>query len=323
MRLARSLWLAGVLHGGRSRGSGGSVVHGTDAHAPGKLRWHAPVLPFGRVFDGFDQCMASRHSFLRGAAAMVPPMGDSYVANKRRSRGHSSLRAGFFVLLAAFSVQATAAEPLKLYLYKEKGHAVYATHKPHNVEYTEVYPGSGAARPVLSDPPPRLAADTTGVESGTALVGWAASCKGVNKTIMDQRAAQWQDAVTKYAKAHGVPAALVRAVIRVESCFDPRAESRVGARGLMQLMPRTAAQLGVTDSFDADQNIAGGVRYLSQLLNRFENDAELAIAAYNAGPTAVDAYGGIPPFTETRRYVERVLAEFRGKTPAAAKKSKH
>ncbi|WP_205527169.1 lytic transglycosylase domain-containing protein [Solimonas sp. K1W22B-7] len=231
------------------------------------------------------------------------------------------MRAAVFAMLGVISLQA-AAEPLKLYLYREKGHAVYATQKPDNVEYTEVYPGSGAARPVLSDPPPRLAADKTGVESGAALLGWAASCKGVSKAIMDQRAARWQASVSKHAKAHGVPVALVHAVIRVESCFDARAESRVGARGLMQLMPRTAAQLGVTDSFDADQNIAGGVRYLSQLLDRFENDTDLAIAAYNAGPNAVDAYGGIPPFGETRRYVERVRAEFRGNSPAGSKKSK-
>ncbi|HSW12819.1 MAG TPA: lytic transglycosylase domain-containing protein [Solimonas sp.] len=232
-----------------------------------------------------------------------------------------SLRAAAFATLGMVSLHATA-EPLKFYLYKENGSPVYATQKPDNVEYTEVYPGSGAARPVLSDPPPQPAADKASIVSSAALAGWAASCKGVSRETMDRRAAQWQALVTKHAKAHGVPAALVRAVIRVESCFDPRAESRVGARGLMQLMPKTAAQLGVIDCFDADQNIAGGVRYLSQLLNRFDNDAHLAIAAYNAGPTAVDAYGGIPPFSETRRYVEKVLAEFRGSSLAGSKKSK-
>lgn len=248
-------------------------------------------------------------------------MGDSYVTRHRTSRARASLWTALFATLGVVSLNA-AAEPLKFYLYKENGMPVYATRKPENVAYTEVYPGSGAARPVLSDPPPQLAADRTRSERGSDLVGWAASCKGVSQETLNRRAARWQALVTKHAKAHGVPVALVHAVIRVESCFDPRAESRVGARGLMQLMPKTAAQLGVSDCFDAEQNIAGGVRYLSQLLNRFRNDTHLAIAAYNAGPTAVDAYGGIPPFSETRRYVQRVLAEYRGHHLAGLKKSK-
>lgn len=248
-------------------------------------------------------------------------MGNSSANCTRRSRGHSSLRAAVLVLLGVISLDA-AAEPLKFYLHLERGRPVYTTLKPDNVEYTEVYPGSGAARPVLSEPPPQAAADQAGGQDRAALLGWAASCKGVSREIMDRRAAQWQAVVSKHAKAQGVPAALVDAVIRVESCFDPRAESRVGARGLMQLMPRTATQLGVADCFDAEQNIAGGARYLGQLLSRFENDTHLAIAAYNAGPTAVDAYGGIPPFSETRRYVERVLAEYRGNRLAGSKKSR-
>lgn len=247
-------------------------------------------------------------------------MGNSIITCTRRSSGQIALRATVFAMLGMVSLQA-AAEPLVLYLYKEKNRPVYSTQKPENVEYTEVYPGSGRARPVLSDPPP-LTAEKPSVESNPALLGWAASCKGVNKEVMDRRAAPWRASVARHSRAHGVPAALVHAVIRVESCFDTRAESRVGARGLMQLMPRTAAHLGVTDSFDADQNIAGGVRYLSQLLDRFENDTDLAIAAYNAGPSAVDAYGGIPPFSETRRYVDRVLSEYHGSSPLRRTKKK-
>ncbi len=246
-------------------------------------------------------------------------MGKSRLNNTRRSRRQAGLRAMLLAVLGTASLQAAAAEPVKLYLHKDRGMPVYTSLPPDNVEYTVVYPGSGAARPVLSLPPSELSADKPAAADPEALVGWAASCKGVSRQTMDERALQWQDTVAKHAQTHGVPAALVHAVIRVESCFDPRALSRVGARGLMQLMPRTAAQLGVTDSFDADQNIAGGVRYLSQLLTRFENDTPLAIAAYNAGPTAVDAYGGVPPFSETRKYVERVLAEYRGNTATAKK----
>jgi len=247
-------------------------------------------------------------------------MGESEFIVNRRPCWRAALRAAAFATLGVVSLQATA-EPLKLYLYKENGMPVYSNRKPENVEYTVIYPGSGASRPVLSTPPPTLAGDEPGIESGEAPIGWAASCKGVSKAVLYKRAAQWQALVTKHAKAHGVPAALVRAVIRVESCFDPRAVSRVGARGLMQLMPATAAQLGVRNCFDADQNIAGGVRYLSQLLNRFKNDTPLAIAAYNAGPTAVAAYRGVPPFPETRSYVERVLAEYRQTSRAKSKKS--
>jgi len=247
-------------------------------------------------------------------------MGEPEFIVKRRPRWHAALRAAAFATLGAVSLQATA-EPLKLYLYKEDGMPVYSNRKPENVEYTVIYPGSGAPRPVLSIPPPTLAADAD-IQDGAAAIGWAASCKGVSKAVLDKRAAQWQALVTKHAKAHGVPAALVRAVIRVESCFDPRAVSRVGARGLMQLMPETAAELGVRNCFDADQNIAGGVRYLSQLLNRFKNETHLAVAAYNAGPTAVATYRGVPPFPETRSYVERVLAEYRESSRAASKKSR-
>ena len=253
---------------------------------------------------------------------MYAPMGESCLIFSLLPCRRALLRASVCALLGLASLQA-AAEPLKLYLYRENGRGmpVYSTSPPANGEYTEVFPGSGAARPVLSEPPPASAEEPAGAEAGETLVGWAASCKGVNQQLMDERAAPWQAAMTKHADAHGVPVALVQAVIRVESCFDTRAVSRVGARGLMQLMPATAAELGVTDSFDADQNISGGVRYLSRLLSRFKNDTHLAIAAYNAGPTAVDAYRGIPPFPQTRSYVERVLAEYRERSRAKSRKS--
>lgn len=107
---------------------------------------------------------------------------------------------------------------------------------------------------------------------------------------------------------------LVHAVIRAESGYNPRAVSSKGARGLMQLMPQTARELGVADSFDPASNIAGGTRYLRSLLDRFQGSLELALAGYNAGPEAVRRFGGIPPFSETRKYVQRVLRDYRGDT---------
>jgi hypothetical protein len=104
----------------------------------------------------------------------------------------------------------------------------------------------------------------------------------------------------------GVDSSLIRAVIHAESAFNPMALSNKGAQGLMQLMPDTGRDLGVTDAFDAAQNIRGGARYLSQLLKDFNGDTHLATAAYNAGPGAVQKYRGVPPYDETQLYVQRV-----------------
>jgi len=106
---------------------------------------------------------------------------------------------------------------------------------------------------------------------------------------------------------YGVEFALVKAVIKAESAFDPLALSRAGARGLMQLMPETAAMHGVADIHSPRENIEGGVRHLRLLLERFEGDTALALAAYNAGAGAVDRYNGVPPYQETQEYVRRVL----------------
>ncbi len=121
----------------------------------------------------------------------------------------------------------------------------------------------------------------------------------------------YQAEIAAAARDFGVEEAIVRAIIHAESAYRPNALSRVGAQGLMQLMPATARRFGVSNAFDAGQNIRGGVQYLSWLLKRFDGNLTLAAAGYNAGEGAVDKYKGVPPYSETRRYVERVgmLAE--------------
>jgi hypothetical protein len=126
------------------------------------------------------------------------------------------------------------------------------------------------------------------------------------------RKAELWPKVEEIASAHGVDPRLVDLMIRMESGYNPTAVSPKGARGVMQLMPGTARLYGVDDVFDPFENIRGGVRYLKDLLERFRQDVSLALAAYNAGPEAVERYGGIPPYDETRNYVGSILAAYNG-----------
>ena len=122
-----------------------------------------------------------------------------------------------------------------------------------------------------------------------------------------ERGQQYDDLIFEHARLNNVRADLVRAVVQVESAFNPRAISRVGAMGLMQLMPGTAREFGVLNAFDPVENIRAGVQYLRQLLDRYSNNEELALAAYNAGPKAVDKHNQtVPPYRETRNYVKQI-----------------
>lgn len=121
----------------------------------------------------------------------------------------------------------------------------------------------------------------------------------------------WEEHIAPLSAKYGVEEALVRAVIRMESGGQTGAVSPKGAMGLMQLMPGTARMLGVDDPFDPVQNIEGGIKYLSQLSDKYDGDLVKTLAAYNAGPGRVDSHGGVPPFAETQKYVKNVLSMYR------------
>jgi soluble lytic murein transglycosylase-like protein len=146
-----------------------------------------------------------------------------------------------------------------------------------------------------------------------AVSAWAAGpTTPVAGTVTSSRTGM-RDLVHQVSVEHGLDPKLVDALVRVESGYNPRAVSRKGAMGLMQLMPSTADRLGVTDPFDPEQNVRGGVREFARLVDRYRGNLQFALAAYNAGEGAVSRYRGIPPYTETRKYVSRILTIYTGK----------
>ncbi len=171
---------------------------------------------------------------------------------------------------------------------------------PGGDNYVEFAPGEIAVFEQIPDPSPAAAAPQAAQPSPKL-------------TPADLR-----QMLTQAGAAHNLDVDLLASVVKAESNGNPRAVSRTGARGLMQLMPATAAGEGVRDSFAPEQNVRGGSAYLDALLARYRDNLALALAAYNAGPGAVDRYHGIPPYRETRAYVARVIHEFNRRVRARA-----
>jgi hypothetical protein len=202
---------------------------------------------------------------------MSPIVGGFYPQSVARTGG--LLGAAVVLWLLAAPAPASAGS---LYRFIDDRGVVHYTNISHDKRYTRVRPPSG--------------------------FGWSA----VSRRDGRRFDALIQDA----AEGAGVPPGIVKAVIHAESAFDVNAVSRAGAMGLMQLMPGTARELGVLDPFRADENVHGGARYLRHLHDRY-GSWTFTLAAYNAGPTAVDRYQGIPPYAETQAYVRRVLTYYR------------
>jgi soluble lytic murein transglycosylase-like protein len=220
-------------------------------------------------------------------ASITTMMRESEYTPKRANGPRRRLRALLWVLYLA-GLPALPAHADKVYVYRDaQGQMWFTDHpvapKPYHLEAVKYY----------GRPP-----------------AWR-SCMGLSDGDLAKRAQQYMPMIERVAGQHGVAAQLVRAVISVESCFDPHAVSSVGARGLMQLMPSTAKHFGIVDLFNPEANLQAGVRYLAKLIKRYNGNLRLALAAYNAGPGAVHKYGGVPPYPETRKFVRRVLAGYR------------
>lgn len=149
------------------------------------------------------------------------------------------------------------------------------------------------------------------VKSPKKIAGSSAIRSICNQERMLARAHQYNRPIKVYSKRYGVDESLVRSIIKNESCYQDKAKSPVGAIGLMQLMPGTAKDMKVSNPWNPEQNIQGGVKYIAEMLKAFKGNTRLAVAAYNAGPGNVRKYNGIPPFKETQTYVKRVMGDYK------------
>jgi Transglycosylase SLT domain len=217
-----------------------------------------------------------------------------------------------FLLAPALLVLALAAAPARAELVVfEDGRVVKAaSYRLHSDEVEISLPGGGSYRVDLGRIE-RIVDDEVVVDVVRVEPDLYASSGPFDLSYSEKRRAlfgtEFDAIIEKTAKEYDIDASLVSALIRAESNYQPRAISRKGARGLMQLMPATARRLAVKQPFDPASNVRGGVKYLRELVDRYGNRPELVLAAYNAGEGAVETYGGVPPYRETMTYVDRIM----------------
>jgi soluble lytic murein transglycosylase-like protein len=185
--------------------------------------------------------------------------------------------------------------------------------KPAEADYFEVAPEAVSAVEMVPDPPVEATPNDTAANAAPERPLPVVEVKNIDVRLTS---ADLHQLLARAGSEHNVDEDLLASVVKAESGGYAHAVSRAGARGLMQLMPGTAQQLGVADSFAPEQNVRGGTAYLDALLTRYHDNIALALAAYNAGPEAVDRYHGIPPYHETRVYVARVVHEFNRRVSA-------
>jgi len=226
---------------------------------------------------------------------------------------HITLRNGFEFDCAR---REAAGDRVRLYLLPAAGSLMPAARvaaadqgAAQDANYIEV--AASAVLRIESIPDPVPLADAAPLAAPLALV------EPARPDSDSLTAAEMGEMLARAGARHNINTDLLASVVKAESNGNARAVSRAGAQGLMQLMPGTALELGVRNSFAPEENIGGGTAYLDALLMRYHNDIKLAVAAYNAGPAAVDRYHGIPPYAETRAYVARVINEFNRRTRAA------
>jgi hypothetical protein len=223
------------------------------------------------------------------------------------------MRSRLFITLAALGSLATTAWAGELITLRN-GFALHCDHHADVESHVRLYLGAGEDNYIefapqdisgveqVADPPPAAIATLEAEDAGAPI-------SDLNK-VAKLSPADLHQMLAKAGGDHNLDVDLLASLVKAESGGNVRAVSRAGARGLMQLMPGTATELGVADSFKPDQNVRGGSAYLDALLIRYRDNLALALAAYNAGPAAVDKYRGIPPYSETRAYVARVIHEF-------------
>ncbi|HUD40609.1 MAG TPA: lytic transglycosylase domain-containing protein [Dokdonella sp.] len=276
-----------------------ALLPGAAARADTVYKCEGPdgTIAYGNVTAGFRNCKVFATA---SAAASKPAAAGSMAATSKWTYEQSSrpdvkaTAAGVTSTAPAAGPAADAppAAPPRRSTAKVTSGAVYRVDRGDGItEYTNIKPRGGRYATMFTYIATCIACDVH------STIDWLSTRL---KTDL------YREEIAAAAAESGVDAALIRAVIHAESAFNPLALSHKGAQGLMQLMPGTAGDLGVIDAFDIGENIRGGARYLAQMLKHFNGDERLATAAYNAGPAAVQKHGGIPPYAETKLYVERV-----------------